>query len=691
MTSNGISSVHEFVQELYRIDAIKLGSFTLKSGITSPIYFDLRVMISYPNVLVSASSSVHDILCNLHYDSICGVPYTALPIASCVSTTHNVPMLLKRKEAKSYGTKKILEGVYKTGDECVIIEDVVTSGGSVLEAATCLRAEGLVVTHVIALLDREQGGRQNLEKNGITLHSIMTVNSVLSSLLASKKITAEQSDDVKEFIMKNQLDTSPVPNPIEDIVLRLHDIGSFRFGSFKLSNGMITPIYIDLRLVISHPVLMADICKELYKLVSGKVEFDILCGVPYAALHLATCMANEHNLNNVLLRKVLKAYGTGKLIEGVYKQGQKCLIVEDVMVSGQGIYEAVESIKSQGLTATDALLVLDREQNGADNLKTLGINLHCLIRVSEALSILVKHKRIDSGIADQVNSFLSSNPAQIPFAKKESRERTSQINELLPFAERASLCTNPVAKRLFTIMSEKQSNVCVSADVTSMAELLQLADDVGPYICALKTHVDILDDFDFTEIKRLVEISQQHNFVIFEDRKFADIGSTVRQQYEGGMYRISDWAELTNAHSIPGPGIVEALKQVGLPKQRACLLLAEMSSKGNLANASYSFATVSMAQENNDFVIGFISQSKLTSDPTLIHMTPGVKISGEAGDKLGQRYVSPEEAVRLRGADVIIVGRGITMADDRVAATKMYQQAAYSSYESLRKQQISNR
>ena len=69
----------------------------------------------------------------------------------------------------------------------------------------------------------------------------------------------------------------------------------------------------------------------------------------------------------------------------------------------------------------------------------------------------------------------------------------------------------------------------------------------------------------------------------------------------------------------------------------------------------------------------------------------GVKISGEAGDKLGQRYVSPEEAVRLRGADVIIVGRGITMADDRVAATKMYQQAAYSSYESLRKQQISNR
>lgn len=78
----------------------------------------------------------------------------------------------------------------------------------------------------------------------------------------------------------------------------------------------------------------------------------------------------------MLLRKTVKQYGTGKLIEGAYNVGQRCLIVEDVMVSGQGIYEACESLKSQGLHAADALLVLDREQQGEQNLMKLGINLH---------------------------------------------------------------------------------------------------------------------------------------------------------------------------------------------------------------------------------------------------------------------------------------------------------------------------
>lgn len=86
--------------------------------------------------------------------------------------------------------------------------------------------------------------------------SVMSVDTVLSTLLSNHMITDIEVSNVKEFVAGNQITTTSVIDPLEDIVLRLHDIGSFRFGSFKLSNGMITPIYVDLRLVISHPALM---------------------------------------------------------------------------------------------------------------------------------------------------------------------------------------------------------------------------------------------------------------------------------------------------------------------------------------------------------------------------------------------------------------------------------------------------
>lgn len=257
----------------------------------------------------------------------------------------------------------------------------------------------------------------------------------------------------------------------------------------------------------------------------------------------------------------------------------------------------------------------------------------------------------------------------------------SKINKKLSFAERRKYCLNPIAKRLCEIISSKKSNLCVSADLTDADALLNLVEQIGPEICVLKTHIDILSDFDSYFIKRLKALAKAHTFLIFEDRKFADIGNTVKQQYGGGLYRIADWADITNAHTVPGPGIIQGLREVGLNKQRGLLLLAEMSSKGALAHGDYTQTSIQMAHDYLDFVIGFVAQKQLTTNPGLFHMTPGVQfLHSSVDDGLGQQYISPEQAVIENGSDIIIVGRGIYEAEAPLVAAKKYRKLSWEAY-----------
>lgn len=250
----------------------------------------------------------------------------------------------------------------------------------------------------------------------------------------------------------------------------------------------------------------------------------------------------------------------------------------------------------------------------------------------------------------------------------------------LTYAERAQSCNNALTQKLLRLIDTKKSNLALSADVNHCHELLDLAEKIGPEICVLKIHVDILSDFTPAFTEKLQQIAKKHQFLIFEDRKFADIGNTVKQQYAGGIYRIADWADIVNAHVLPGPGIIQGLSEVGLKMQRGLLLLAEMSSANNLLTPEYAEKTLAMARQYKDFVIGFISQRKLSDEPHWIYMTPGVQLKA-ATDTLGQQYVTPEKAIIDNGSDIIIVGRGIIAANDPIAEAKKYRDAGWRAYE----------
>lgn len=136
---------------------------------------------------------------------LCGVPYTALPIATLISVKSNTPMLIRRKEAKDYGTRKLIEGKFNAGDKCLIIEDVVTSGSSILETVVDLRSEGIDVTDAIVVVDREQGGTSNVAQNGVRMHSLFTLSYLLNILKQKGKIEEATVRSVAKYIQGCQI------------------------------------------------------------------------------------------------------------------------------------------------------------------------------------------------------------------------------------------------------------------------------------------------------------------------------------------------------------------------------------------------------------------------------------------------------------------------------------------------------
>jgi uridine monophosphate synthetase len=166
------------IQSLYSIGVVQFGEFKLKSGQTSSVYVNLRKIISYPDILRDVANAMWEACKHCEFDLVCGVPYTALPIATCISLEHNIPMIMRRKEKKDYGTKQMIEGEFKAGQRVLVIEDVVTSGASILETTEELENAGLKVVDLVALIDREQGGRETLEKK-YKLHSILSLSEIL--------------------------------------------------------------------------------------------------------------------------------------------------------------------------------------------------------------------------------------------------------------------------------------------------------------------------------------------------------------------------------------------------------------------------------------------------------------------------------------------------------------------------------
>ena len=197
-------SAAALILSLHDAGCVQFGEFTLASGQQSPVYLDLRRIAGDPALLRQVASAYAALLEPLQFDRLAAVPYAALTIGTAVALATDRPLIYPRKEAKSYGTGQLVEGPFAPGERVAVIEDLVTSGGSVLRAVETLRNADLQVTDVVVLIDREQGGPQNVAAAGCQLHAALTMTQVVATLTEAGRLSAEQAAVVKTYLTQSK-------------------------------------------------------------------------------------------------------------------------------------------------------------------------------------------------------------------------------------------------------------------------------------------------------------------------------------------------------------------------------------------------------------------------------------------------------------------------------------------------------
>ena len=278
---------------------------------------------------------------------------------------------------------------------------------------------------------------------------------------------------------------------------------------FTLSSGQKSNVYIDMRHSLKNPKLFSLLVNEVSKIVKD-INGTCVCGVPDGGVPLASAVSLVSQIPLLVARKEEKKHGIGGQFFGGNDKSNEVILIDEEISTGGSLIKAVNLLRENNYTVSKAIVLVDRKLGGVENLKKINVEL---FNVSDV-------EKIEKSI----------------FEKK---KETNLFN-----------CKNLAGKRLVECATRKKSKIIFSADIIRSKELLNILDKIGKYICCAKLHSDSITDFNESTVKSLLELSEKYDFLLMEDRKLADIGSTMEKQMIFGYNQILKWADLITVHGL---------------------------------------------------------------------------------------------------------------------------------------------
>lgn len=402
-----------------------------------------------------------------------------------------------------------------------------------------------------------------------------------------------------------------------NLIPKLRSANILKSGTFELKSGQTTDIYFDFKVLSSYPQFISSLSYELSKLITDP---DVcVAGVPIGGMIYAIIISQIKNQPLVIIRDCQKKYGTCQQIEG-QTFDKPLVLIEDVITTGSSVLSTLEILKASNIPVKQIICILDRENGGFEKIQQAGYNVQSLYKLSDFLNNIERPRQI------KINS--------------------------------------PIVAKLYEIINTKKTNLIVAMDLNKSQDILDKIQIIGKNICALKIHFDIIQDFSDEFIEKLNIIKNQHNFVVIEDRKLADIPYIALKQIE----KIKQFADIITVHGVCGEKLVEELNKTSL----GILLIHQLSVENNLIDNIYSNRVKDMADKFPN-VVGFVSQEQVL--PNYLTFTPGINMTTTT-DKQGQTYKTLDQT----NSDIFIVGRGVYETSNITESSEFYRSLCYSKW-----------